>query len=106
MNMKTTMSVIVSIASCVVFAASAVSPSAVFEKVKSVGDSVCTVSGDVAMTNGIALVSFTLKPETLSDIRCRIALPPPEKWNGEFWGEGNSSFGGTGSTGREPLACA
>ncbi|MBR0506730.1 MAG: tannase/feruloyl esterase family alpha/beta hydrolase, partial [Kiritimatiellae bacterium] len=62
--------------------------------VKSVGDSVCTVSDSVAMSNGIAIVDYVLKPETESHIRCRIALPPPEKWNGEFWGIGNSSFGG------------
>ena len=62
--------------------------------VKSVGDSVCSVSDSVVMSNGIAIVDYVLKPETESHIRCRIALPPPEKWNGEFWGIGNSSFGG------------
>ena len=62
--------------------------------VKAVGDSVCTVSDSVAMSNGIAIVDYVLKPEAESHIRCRIALPPREKWNGEFWGIGNSSFGG------------
>ena len=62
--------------------------------VKSAGDAVCTVSDSVAMSNGIAIVDYVLKPEAGSHIRCRIALPPPEKWNGEFWGLGNSSFGG------------
>ncbi len=62
--------------------------------VKSVGDSVCSVSDSVVMSNGIAIVDYVLKPETESHIGCRIALPPPEKWNGEFWGIGNSSFGG------------
>ena len=62
--------------------------------VKSVGDAICTVSDSVSMSNGIAIVDYVLKPEAESFIRCRIALPPPEKWNGEFWGIGNSSFGG------------
>ena len=62
--------------------------------VKSVGDSVCSVSDSVVMSNGIAIVDYVLKPEAASHIRCRIALPPPEEWNGEFWGIGNSSFGG------------
>ena len=62
--------------------------------VKSVGDAICTVSDSVAMSNGIAIVDYVLKPEAESYIRCRIALPPREKWNGEFWGVGNSSFGG------------
>ena len=62
--------------------------------VKSVGDSVCTVSNSVIFSNDIVLVDFTLKPEAECDIRCRIALPPTKKWNGEFWGIGNNSFGG------------
>ena len=66
----------------------------VFSAVKAVGDAVCTVSDSVAMSNGIAIVDYVLKPEAASHIRCRIALPPHEKWNGEFWGIGNSSFGG------------
>ena len=37
---------------------------------------------------------FSLHPESESDIRCRVALPPKAKWNGELWGQGNSSFGG------------
>ena len=65
-----------------------------FAAVKAVGDSVCSVSDSVTMSNGIALVDYVLKPEAESHIRCRIALPPREKWNGEFWGVGNSSFGG------------
>ena len=62
--------------------------------VKSIGDSVCTVSDSVTVSNGIAVVDFVLRPEAESYIRCRIVLPPPEAWNGEFWGTGNSSFGG------------
>ena len=65
-----------------------------FAAVKSVGDSVCTVSNSVIFSNDIVLVDFTLKPEAECDIRCRIALPPTKKWNGEFWGIGNNSFGG------------
>lgn len=94
MSGKVINSVVVSLMFCMALAASAVSPSAVFEKVKSVGDSVCTVSESVEMSNGVAIVYFTLKPEAVCDIKCRIALPPADKWNGEFWGEGNSSFGG------------
>ncbi len=44
--------------------------------VKSVGDAICTVSDSVAMSNGIAIVDYVLKPEAESHIRCRIALPP------------------------------
>ena len=47
------------------------------------GDAICTVSGSAAMSNGIAIVDYALRPETGSCIRCRISLPPPEKWNGE-----------------------
>ena len=62
--------------------------------IKSVGDAICTVSDSVTISNGIAIVDYVLKPEAESHIRCRIALSPREKWNGEFWGVGNSSFGG------------
>ena len=62
--------------------------------VKAVGDSVCKVSDSLEMSDGIAIVDYVLKPEAESHIRCRISLPTLEKWNGEFWGMGNSSFGG------------
>ena len=42
------------------------------------GDAICTVSGSAAMSNGIAIVDYVLRPETGSCIRCRISLPPPE----------------------------
>ena len=63
--------------------------------VKAVADEICTITACGTKTNGIAFVDYVLRPEAESDIRCRIELPPPEKWNGEFWGTGNSSFGGT-----------
>ncbi len=44
--------------------------------VTSAGDAICTVSDSVAMSNGIAIVDYVLKPEAESHIRCRIALPP------------------------------
>ena len=63
--------------------------------VKAVADGICTITACGVKTNGIAFVDYVLRPEAESDIRCRLELPPPEKWNGEFWGTGNSSFGGT-----------
>ena len=65
-----------------------------FAAIKSIEDPVCTISDSVAFSNDIAIVSFVLKPEAECNIRCQIALPPSQKWNGEFWGLGNSSFGG------------
>ena len=40
-----------------------------------------------------AIVHFTLRPTPESEIRCRLLLPPPEKWNGRFWGIGNQGQG-------------
>ena len=65
-----------------------------FAAVKSIEDAICNISDSIAFSNDIAIVKFKLKPEAESNIRCQIALPPAEKWNGEFWGIGNSSFGG------------
>jgi len=45
-------------------------------------------------SNGFVRIDFTLKPEAGSFIRCRAELPLPEKWNGTFWGRGNSGYAG------------
>lgn len=49
----------------------------------------CEIGAD-----GVATVEFSLHPEPESDIRCRIVVPRKAKWNGELWGQGNSSLGG------------
>ena len=43
---------------------------------------------------GFVRIDFTLKPEAGSFIRCRAEFPLPEKWNGTFWGRGNSGYAG------------
>ena len=40
-----------------------------------------------------AVVEFTLRPTSESEIHCRLFLPPPAKWNGRFWGIGNTALG-------------
>ena len=40
-----------------------------------------------------AVVEFTLRPTAESEIHCRMFLPPPAKWNGRFWGIGNTALG-------------
>ena len=40
-----------------------------------------------------AVVEFTLRPTPASEIHCRALLPPPAKWNGRFWGIGNTGLG-------------
>ena len=50
--------------------------------------------GDVSVTNGVTRAYFTLRPTSNSLIRCVIALPPQEKWNGRFWGLGSGGPGG------------
>ena len=43
---------------------------------------------------GFVRIDFTLKPEAGSFIRCRAEFPLPGKWNGTFWGRGNSGYAG------------
>ena len=65
-------------------------------RVKAVADDVCSVTNIVTLgTSGVVRVDFVLKAEPGSDIRCRAELPPPERWDGRFWGVGNSSLGGS-----------
>ncbi|MBQ9741007.1 MAG: tannase/feruloyl esterase family alpha/beta hydrolase, partial [Kiritimatiellae bacterium] len=52
-------------------------------------------SSEAAPTGGFVRVDFTLAPESGSFIRCRAELPLPEKWNGTFWGRGNSGYAGS-----------
>ena len=40
--------------------------------------------GEIAVTDGVTRAFFTLKPTPDSLIRCVIALPPKEKWDGRF----------------------
>ena len=60
-------------------------------------DRVCEITSvsEVSGKSPYTQVDFTLRPEKGSEILCRMALPPPSRWNGEFWGVGNSSLGGT-----------
>ena len=62
-----------------------------------VEDRVCKITSvsEVGGKSPYTQVDFTLRPEKGSEILCRMALPPPSRWNGEFWGVGNSSLGGT-----------
>lgn len=48
-----------------------------------------------APSNGFVRIDFSLKPEAGSFIRCRAELPLPERWNGTFWGRGNSGYAGS-----------
>lgn len=49
----------------------------------------------LAPSNGFVRIDFSLKPEAGSFIRCRAELPLPERWNGTFWGRGNSGYAGS-----------
>ena len=49
----------------------------------------------VAVTGAFVRVDFTLVPETGSDIKCRVVLPLPERWDGRLWGQGNSGRAGS-----------
>lgn len=44
--------------------------------------------------DGTLRVSFVLAPTTSSYIRCELALPDAERWDGRLWGHGNGGFGG------------
>jgi len=101
------------------FGADAKSLDAGFERIRGVADGVCSITevslklkGDpkgkdplemwraeakenIAVTDAFVRVDFTLAPEKGSCIKCRAALPLPEKWNGRFWGEGNSGRAGS-----------
>ena len=43
---------------------------------------------------GFVRVDFVLKPEEGSDIRCRIEVCRPDRWDGRLWGVGNSGQAG------------
>ena len=82
------------------------------ERVKSVADGVCTITAaqflakadpdgkdplamwraeakeSVAVTDAFVRIDFTLVPEKGSDIKCRVELPLPDKWDGRLWGQG------------------
>ena len=89
------------------------------ERVKSVADGVCTITAaqflakadpdgkdplamwraeakeSVAVTDAFVRIDFTLVPEKGSDIKCRVELPLPGKWDGRLWGQGNSGRAGS-----------
>ena len=66
-------------------------------RVTAVADgAVCSVTNVATLgTSGVVRVDFVLRAEPESDIRCRIELPSPERWDGRLWGVGNSSLGGS-----------
>lgn len=66
------------------------------DHLRSAEDDVCTITACTEkQADGAIQVDFTLRPEPDSDIRCRIHLPPSDRWNGTFWGLGTSSYGGS-----------
>ena len=70
-------------------------PVASSASVRAVADGICSITSVKSVgANGVVQVDFTLSAEKGSDIRCRAELPPPEKWDGRFWGKGNSGVGG------------
>ena len=54
----------------------------------------CEITDEETLPGGLMRVEYTLRPERDSVIRCRVELPAKDRWNGEFWGIGNSSLGG------------
>ncbi|MCQ2391574.1 MAG: alpha/beta fold hydrolase [Kiritimatiellae bacterium] len=40
-----------------------------------------------------AVCEFTLRPSPESEIHAKLLMPPPERWNGRFWGIGNTGLG-------------
>lgn len=49
----------------------------------------------VTVTDAFVRIDFTLSPEKGSCIKCRAELSLPEKWDGRFWGQGNSGRAGS-----------
>lgn len=49
----------------------------------------------VKETGPFVRVDFTLVPEKGSDIKCRAVLPLSDRWDGRFWGVGNSGRAGS-----------
>ena len=44
--------------------------------------------------SGWTRIGYELRPTTSSYIRCELALPDPEKWDGRLWGHGNGGWAG------------
>ena len=44
--------------------------------------------------SGWTRIGYVLRPTTSSYIRCELALPDPEKWDGRLWGHGNGGWAG------------
>ena len=49
----------------------------------------------VLVTSAFVRVEFALVPEKGSDIKCLAVLPMPGRWDGRFWGQGNSGRAGS-----------
>ena len=65
------------------------------DRVTAVADGICSVTKVyMADDSDTVCIDFVLTPEAESDIRCRIELPPPERWDGRLWGVGNGGFAG------------
>lgn len=43
---------------------------------------------------GVVVISFSLHPSEVSNIRCILTLPPKATWDGRFWGFGNGGWAG------------
>ena len=64
-------------------------------RIKGVADEKCSITNVAEIgTSGVLRVDFVLVSGPGSDIRCRLELPKPERWNGRFWGIGNSGLAG------------
>lgn len=59
------------------------------------GIDACEIARAETLSNGVTEVEYVLRPSTSSFIRCTLALPAPEKWNGRFWGFGNGGRAGS-----------
>ena len=90
-----------------------------FAKVRAVSDGICSITDvslrlkadpkgkdplemwraeakeTVTVTDAFVRVDFTLVPEKGSDVKCRMELSLPEKWDGRLWGQGNSGRAGS-----------
>ena len=44
--------------------------------------------------SGWTRIGYVLRPTTSSYIRCELALPDPDNWDGRLWGHGNGGWAG------------
>lgn len=62
------------------------------ERIGRLSDQVCTIES--VQAGATLKVSFCLRPEPGSNIRCRMELPGADRWDGRLWGVGNSGTAG------------